>query len=235
MLKGLRAIAFDLDNTLWDVEPVLERAEQRVRAWLQEHCPRIIERLTLEDMRSARARIARQEPHFAHDLTYLRRAALAEHARECGYAEAVAEQALEVFLAARNEIETFPDVRPGMMRLQRRYVLASLSNGNADLARIGLDHLFALSLNARQVGAAKPHPRCFEHLARELRLEPRQILYVGDDPWLDVHAARTAGFAAAWMNRRDSGWPAELQPADLVVEDCLALAQCLDPDPGEQR
>ena len=225
MLSDIRAIAFDLDNTLWDVEPVLERAEQCLAAWLQEHCPRLA--LSREQMRAAREQLARREPHNAHDLSYLRVATLTAHAREHGYDERVALDAFEVFLAARNVVEIFPDVAPALSRLRQRYALASLSNGNADLARIGLDHIFNVSLNARQIGAAKPHPRCFERLARELALDPGAIAYVGDDPQLDVAAARAAGLRTVWMNRRALPWPAELPPADLTVRDCAQLAAVL--------
>jgi len=227
-MRSLRAVAFDLDDTLWEIDPVIERAERRVREWLLQHCPRIAERLSTEEMRAARMRLAREEPHRAHDMTYLRQAALARHAREHGYEESIAEHALEVFLTARNEIEPFADVRPALHQLRGRYVLATLSNGNADLARIGLADWFALSLNARLVGAAKPHPRCFEQLARELALPPAAILYVGDDPLLDVEAARAAGFATAWMNRRDQAWPAQLPAPDLTVRDCLELTRVLE-------
>jgi putative hydrolase of the HAD superfamily len=224
VLSDVRAIAFDLDNTLWDVEPVLAHAEARLGAWLQEHCPRIAQRLTREDMRRSREQLACREPHNAHDVTYLRIASLAAHAREHGYDERIAVEAFEIFLAARNEVQIFPDVLPGLARLQRRYALASLSNGNADLARIGLDHMFTVSLNARQIGAAKPERRCFERLAQELALTAGQILYVGDDPQLDVAAARQAGCGTVWMNRRGLQWPAGLAAADLVVADCMQLA-----------
>jgi 2-haloalkanoic acid dehalogenase type II len=227
VLSDVRAIAFDLDNTLWDVEPVLARAEAHLAAWLHEHCPRIAHGVTREDMRRARERLAQREPHNAHDVTYLRIAALQAHAREHGYDERVASQAFEVFLAARNEVQLFADVAPGLARLAQRYRLASLSNGNADLKRIGLDHLFAVSLNARQIGAAKPHLRCFERLAAQLQLAPRQILYVGDDAQLDVVAARAAGFGTVWMNRGAHAWPPELTPADLMVGDCAQLAALL--------
>jgi len=227
MQSDVRAIAFDLDNTLWDVEPVLVRAEERLAAWLERHCPRIARHVTREDMRRAREQLARQEPHNAHDVTYLRLAALAAHARDHGYDERVADEAFEVFLAARNEVEIFDDVAPGLSRLQGHYALATLSNGNADLACIGLDHLFAVSLNARQIGAAKPQRHCFERLARELGIAPAEIAYVGDDPLLDVAAARSAGMRTVWMNRRALAWPGELAPADLVVEDCLQLATAL--------
>ena len=225
MLRDIRAIAFDLDNTLWDVEPVLERAEECLAAWLQEHCPRLA--LSREEMRAAREQLARHEPHNAHDVSYLRVAALAAQAREHGYDERIAQDAFEVFLAARNAVEIFPDVAPALARLRPRYELASLSNGNADLLRIGLGHLFTVSLNARQIGAAKPHPRCFERLAQDLALDPGAIAYVGDDPQLDVAAARSAGLRTVWMNRRALAWPQELPPADLTVCDCAQLATVL--------
>jgi FMN hydrolase / 5-amino-6-(5-phospho-D-ribitylamino)uracil phosphatase len=225
MLSDVRAIAFDLDNTLWDVEPVLERAEERLAAWLQQHCPRMA--LSRAEMRVAREQLARREPHNAHDVSYLRITALAAHARAHGYDERIASQAFEVFLAARNEVEIFPDVAPGLARLRRRYALASLSNGNADLARIGLGQVFTVSLNAGQIGAAKPHRRCFERLAQELQLAAGQIAYVGDDPQLDVAAARAAGLRTVWMNRRALEWPQQLAAADMTVSDCAQLAAAL--------
>jgi len=228
VLSHVRAIAFDLDNTLWDVEPVLAQAEAQLAAWLRQHCPpRVAQQLSAEDMRRAREQLARREPHNAHDLTYLRVTALAAQLREHGYGEHVAQQAFAVFLGARNQVDIFPDVAPALGRLRRRYALASLSNGNADLGRIGLHHLFVVSLNARQIGAAKPERRCFERLARELAFGPGEIAYVGDDPLLDVAAARDAGLRTVWMNRRSRSWPTELPAADLVVADCAQLAAAL--------
>ena len=227
MPDNVRAVAFDLDNTLWDIAPVIERAEARLHAWLHEHCPRIPERVSLADMRAAREALAREEPHNAHDFTYLRVTALARHARECGYEEEVAHRAFDVFFAARNELDLFADVRPALERLRTRYQLATFSNGNADLARVGLAEFFAVSLNARQVGVGKPHPRCFERIAEELRVAPGEIVYVGDDPVLDVEASRAAGLRSAWVNRFDQQWPDTLAPADYVVTNCTQLAELL--------
>jgi FMN hydrolase / 5-amino-6-(5-phospho-D-ribitylamino)uracil phosphatase len=220
----IRAVAFDLDNTLWDVDPVIVRAEQRWLEWLTEHCPRIPERLSLDDMRAARLALAGREPHNSHDFTYLRIASLAQHARECGYDESIADQAFEIFMAARNQLDLFEDVRPGLQRLRARYALATLSNGNADLGRIGLADFFSVSLNARGVGAAKPDRRCFERLVTDLGAEPHEVMYVGDDPLLDVEAARAAGLRTAWMNRTGQVWPATVRPADIDVKDCIQLA-----------
>jgi 2-haloalkanoic acid dehalogenase type II len=224
VLDEVRAIAFDLDNTLWDVEPVLARAEGALQAWLAENAPRIAARLTPAAMRRAREELAQREPHNAHDVTYLRLAALSAHAREHGYEEALAHEAFAVFLAARNRVEVFADVVPALARLRRRFKLGSLSNGNADLRHIGLDHLFSVSLNARQIGSGKPERHCFERLARELDCRAQEIFYVGDEPLLDVVAARAAGLRTVWMNRRALAWPQGMQPADLNVSDCAQLA-----------
>src|SRR5688572_17253990 len=112
MWSNIRAVAFDLDNTLWDIEPVISRAEARLYEWLQEHCPRIPAALSVEAMREARARIAREEPHNSHDLTYLRMAMLSRLARDFDYDEQLATRAYEVFFAARNHLEMHTDVRP---------------------------------------------------------------------------------------------------------------------------
>jgi putative hydrolase of the HAD superfamily len=224
----IRAVAFDLDNTLWDVEPVIARAEHHWMQWLRENCPSIPEQLSLDDLRAARMQLAAQEPHNAHDFTYLRIASLAQHARDFGYDESIAEQAFEIFIAARNQIDLFGDVQPGLQRLAARYALASLSNGNADLGRIGLAGQSSVALTARGVGAAKPDRRCFERLVADLNLEPREVIYVGDDPLLDVEAARAVGLSTAWMNRTGQAWPASLAPADIDVGDCIELAAHLD-------
>ena len=227
MHSKIRAVAFDLDNTLWEVGPVIARAELLLVEWLEEHCPRIPQRVSLADMRAAREQLATEEPHKAHDFTYLRIAALARHARDCGYDEDIAHRAFEVFFAARNAIEPFADVRPALERLRSRYRLASLTNGNADLHRIGIAAWFDLSLSSRDVGVAKPHSRIFQELAARLQLPPQEILYVGDEPDLDVAGPKAVGMKTAWMNRSGGAWPVQLVAADLAVADCAELADAL--------
>ncbi len=226
-LSRLRAIAFDLDNTLWEVEPVIARAEHRVMDWLSEHCPRIAQRFTNEQLRAARRQLALDEPHRAYDFTYLRIESLARYARECGYDEVIAERAFEVFFAARNELELYADVRPALERLRSRYTLASLTNGNADLRRIGLAPMFAVSLSSGEVGSAKPQRGGFDELAARLKAQPHEVLYVGDDPVIDVEGARAAGMRTAWVNRCGMPWPEAVVKADIVVTDCTELASRL--------
>src|SRR5689334_10219945 len=82
---AVRAICFDLDNTLWEIEPVLLRAERILADWLLNRYPLIPQRFTPAEMLALRAALLRDEPHQAHDLTYLRRETLARAAAAVGY------------------------------------------------------------------------------------------------------------------------------------------------------
>lgn len=226
-MREVVAVCLDLDDTLWAVGPAIERAEQALVAWLEQHCPRVTGMHDLDSMRRLRSRVAEEYPQMRHDLTFLRRQALLRHAREAGYPEEVADRAFEVFYAARNQVEPFPDVVPALARLQRRYRLTSLSNGNADLAVIGLGHYFEVSVAARDAGAAKPDPKIFQALLARTGLAAAQVVYVGDDPHADVEGARRAGLHAVWVDRFGRAWPEGLEPPAHTVKDLAGLADLL--------
>ena len=175
----IKAITFDLDDTLWDIWPVVERAEQLLHDWLAVRYPRIPERFTPLELRELSGEVSAIRPEIAHDRTLLRKEALWLAARRTGYAEFDVEGAFAVYFVARNAVEPFAEVRPTLERLARRYALASLSNGNADLRLIGLDDLFSVSLNAIEVGAAKPESLMFEEVCRLLGTPPARITRPG--------------------------------------------------------
>ncbi|HEY0675789.1 MAG TPA: hypothetical protein VGD25_06235, partial [Immundisolibacter sp.] len=135
------AITFDLDDTLWAIDPVIERAEQRMHAWLAEHYPRLPERYSVTALRTLRDDMLGLRPDLAHDLSALRLESLAMAAQRCGYGRDVAEGAFAVMLQARTEVELVPAVLPVLTERSGRLTLGGLTNGNADIVRIGLDGL----------------------------------------------------------------------------------------------
>jgi len=227
MFHDLQVLCFDLDDTFWDVRQVLDRADQRVGAFLEQRYPRLARNYSRADVLAARMRLAATEPDKAHDLTWLRTETMRRLACDQGYHDGVGAEAFEVFIVARNEVELFPDVRPALERLAGRFRLASLSNGNADLHRIGLAPLFTVMLNSARIGVAKPHPEAFAAVARELGCEPARMLYVGDDPHADVLGARAAGLRTAWVNRRGAAWPDIGPAADLEIASLDGLEAAL--------
>ncbi|MCP5196355.1 MAG: HAD-IA family hydrolase [Gammaproteobacteria bacterium] len=222
----IKAITFDLDDTLWDIWPVVERAEILLHAWLTTRYPRIPERFTPLELRELSQEVIVACPEIAYDRTRLRKEALWLAARRVGYLEFDVESAFAVFFLARNAVEPFADVRPTLERLARHYMLASLSNGNADLRLIGLHDLFAFSLNAIDVGAAKPESLMFDRARQRLAVQPDQIVHVGDDPEHDVFGAAQAGFRTVWVNRTGRNWPGGLR-ADAEITTLVELEPVL--------
>ena len=224
---AVRAICFDLDNTLWDIEPVLKRAERILADWLGHRYPRITERFTTAEMFEVRAALLAEEPHQAHDLSYLRRETLARCAVRVGYNRDIAHEAFAVWHTARNQVEPYGEVIPALEELKRRFRLATLTNGNADLTVIGLAHHFEVSFSAGALGYAKPDPRAYVALADALTLPAAEILFVGDEPHADVIGPRSAGMQTVWVNRAGAVWPDALPAADASVTDLAGLAVLL--------
>jgi putative hydrolase of the HAD superfamily len=216
-MTATQVISLDLDDTLWPVAPVLAAAEAALLEWLKERYPRTVRGHSIHTMRALRAKIAAQFPAQSHDLTFLRRRALALQFKGAGYAESACEEALEVFLAHRNRVEFFDDVRPALERLRTRYRLFALSNGNADLERCGLGEFFDGHVSAIAAGAAKPDARIFAALREAAGVRAEEILHVGDDPITDVVGARQAGMQTVWLNRDARSWPVALAPPARTI------------------
>jgi putative hydrolase of the HAD superfamily len=210
-------LSFDLDDTLWPVGPVIAAAESELLAWLRARYPRTLSGHDIESLRALRAGVAERFPERGHDLTFLRHRALKDLFEAAGHAESLADEAFEVFFAARNRVEFYDDVRPSLIRLRSRYRLFALSNGNADLHRCGIGDLFAGHITARAAGAAKPDARIYAALLEMAGVEAHQVLHVGDDPLADVVGAMQAGMQAVWLNRDARQWPEQYErPARTI-------------------
>jgi 2-haloalkanoic acid dehalogenase type II len=226
-MMPIRAVCFDLDNTLWDIWPVIVRAEEAMYEFLRERYPRVVAEVNLEMMRAARERVALEYPQMQHDFSFLRQQSLREYARMFGYAETMAEEAFTVFLQARNQVELYADVRPALDKLRAKFRLFSATNGNADLRAIGIAHYFERSLAARDVGALKPDPVIFHKVVDGTGVSLDEVVYVGDDPQHDVEGSRRAGRRAIWMHRTGAEGPAHLEPPDATVESMADLVRLL--------
>ncbi len=226
-MKPIRAISLDLDDTLWPVWPVIERAEAALHAYLAAHCPRTASAYPVPRMRALREQVAREHPHLAHDFSAQRLICLERALGASGDDIAHARPAFEALYVERNRVRFYDDALPALEALGALFPLAALTNGNADLARIGIDQRFAVIVAARDLGVAKPERAIFEHTARQLGLEPGEVLHVGDDPRLDVDGAARAGMRTCWINRERATWPAMLMRPELEVRTLDALVAAL--------
>ncbi len=230
-MSPIRLITFDLDNTLWDADPVLLHAEQTLRRWLRDKHPALSDAISFPQMLALKKQIMQSNPELAYSVSALRLQVLRQLFLNTGYqpaqASAFAEQAFEVFYQARQQVQLFDEVIPLLERLSKDFMLASLSNGNADPKIIGLDRYFQFSLNADQVGAQKPAPDMFNQALSISALTAHQVIHVGDHLKQDVWAAQQVGIQAIWVNLKGAEGSREVDP-DATVESLQDLPNKID-------
>ncbi|ARU04427.1 HAD family hydrolase [Comamonas serinivorans] len=226
--RSIRAISLDLDDTLWPVVPTIVRAEEQLRRWLALHAPATA---TLAGQgsasKAAREAVLARYPDKLHDFSHLRRESIRHLLTLAGDDPALAEPAFDEFFAWRQKVDLYPDALPALQLLAAKYPIVALTNGNADVARVGLSPYFAGAISARQFGMAKPAPAIYAAVAEHVGVPMEAVLHVGDDPELDVAGALAAGQQAAWVNREARDWPMQLATPTLQVRDMTELARLL--------
>jgi len=225
-----KLLTVDLDDTLWPCGPTIRQAESALYHWLSQVAPRVTAVYDHNALRRHRQALTAARPEIAHDLTRVRRDALADVLVRLGYAEVLADEAMAVFLDHRNRVEPYAEVIPLLRALGTDHCLVSVTNGNSEVARTPLAGLFHHSLTAALVGARKPDPALLLHALALAEVGPKEALHVGDDPWLDVEPARRLGMAAVWVNRDGRPWPEGLDPPLAEVADLSGLRDLLDCD-----
>jgi FMN hydrolase / 5-amino-6-(5-phospho-D-ribitylamino)uracil phosphatase len=227
-LGKIKAITLDLDDTLWPIWPAIERAEKALLAWLHTHASATAALAgDTANLRAIRNAVAAERPDWLHDLTAIRRESLRRLLLQAGDDPALAESAFEVFFAERQRVEFYPDALQALKQLAARFPIVSLSNGNADLATVGIAAHFRGAVSAQSFGVGKPDVRIFHAAARLAGAEPQAVLHVGDDAVLDVLGAHAAGMQTAWVNRRAEAWSAGVTP-NVVVQNLAELVRELE-------
>jgi putative hydrolase of the HAD superfamily len=219
---SVRAITFDLDFTLWDLEGVLHRAEALQYDYLVSNYPEVGRRYSSEELPALRLEVYRQHKDLRYNVTELRKAVLRRIAMECGYGEAMVDGAFQVFLDARHDVKLYDDAKPLLERLRGRYVLGVITNGNADVNRLGVGEYFDFSLSPMDVGAAKPDRIIFEAACNHAGFEPAEVMHIGDDPEADVVGAANHGMLPVWLNRTGTAWPQAMERPRCIELKSLA-------------
>lgn len=227
-ISKIRAISLDLDDTLWPIWPTIERAEKALALWLGQRAPGAAAVFAnIHARKLIREEVERAMPGMKHDLSVLRRESIRLALRQANENTELAEPAFEVFFTERMRVDLFVDVRPALAFLAERFPLVALSNGNADVDRVGLGEFFEASVSAREFGVGKPDPRIFRAAAATAGVDADAVLHVGDDAAMDVLGALGVGMQTVWVNRNGNEWVHDLKP-HATVNSLVDLCRMLD-------
>jgi FMN hydrolase / 5-amino-6-(5-phospho-D-ribitylamino)uracil phosphatase len=220
-MAEIKLLTFDLDNTLWNVEVVIRRAEARMRTWLHDRVPEYGTRIPAEAVLDLRDAVLQEYPELRHDLSRLREEIIFRAISHCGYqdreARRLAREAFTIFLDARHEVEFFEGALETLEYLSRHYVLGAITNGNADFARLKLDRYFRFGYSAASVGIGKPAPRIFQAALAHAGISAGDAVHIGDHLRDDIEGASGVGMHTIWVNLERHDLPEDATAPSHIV------------------
>jgi 2-haloacid dehalogenase len=132
-------------------------------------------------------------------------------------------------VAEIEKLEGFPEVPAALEKLQTRYKLVVLSNGDRDMLeaarryhKIPFDRL----ISVQEANSFKPHVATYTRAAELLGLGMDEILFVANHAF-DVIGAKSAGMRTAFVNRRDRPFERTPHQPDMTVRTMAELADVL--------
>jgi putative hydrolase of the HAD superfamily len=208
----IRAVLFDLDNTLFD-HAASARAgfDTFLRHLGTEHSDELT-LLWLEIEQVNYDRFLSKELSF-HEQ---RRERLRQFLPLAGFAIPKTDTRLDelfaIYLQNYEQAWTaFPDAVPALRSLRAGGMpVGVVTNGNhnqqtSKISRIGLDPLIDRIFSSELTNHAKPASEAFTEPCKSMKIAPAQTLYVGDNFRVDIEGARNAGLHAIHLNRDGTG------------------------------
>lgn len=204
MTTAIRAVCFDLDDTLYDYE-------RYARAGLDAAADR------LESLTGRRYHDELRRLYFDAGVTsgtfdaLLERYGLVER-HEIG--PSVVDDLVDAYHSAESPLDPYAETEAVLSRLGSRFALGLITDGrggHAKLRRLGLADRFGEVLVTPTVGRSKREPAVFEHVLDRLSTPATAAAYVGDDPRIDFRVPNELSMTTVRLRR---GRYADLDPDD---------------------
>ncbi len=232
-MQQLRAVLFDIDDTLFSTTDFARRARSNaVRAMIAAglRCSEEVASRELDEVISEFS--SNYGHHYDKLLMRLPRAVPA------GFNSAliVAAGVVAYHDTKFAELHPFVDVIPLLKFLRSAgLVTGVITHGwttkqAEKLVRLNLLEHFepGAVFISDQIGISKPNPKLYQAALRQLVLSPTEVMYVGDNPAHDVEPPASLGMVTVWSRRatRRELHPEDVQP-NHIVDDFAQLEQIL--------
>ncbi|MGP5027041.1 HAD family hydrolase [Glutamicibacter ardleyensis] len=220
----IRAVLFDLDNTLFDHQTSARSGLKTfVRSFGVELTPEL-SRLWLEIEHATYDRYLSKELNFQEQRRERLRQFLPVVGHSGRFETLELDEMFAIYLRSyENSWTAFPDAVPTLQLLKSiGKTVGIITNGNHEqqakkISRIGISPLLDLFFTSEQMGHAKPTRSAFILPCEKTGFSPSQVLYVGDNFHVDIEGARAAGLQAMHLDREGAEQPMTLRHlTDLV-------------------
>ncbi|MGS2722006.1 HAD-IA family hydrolase [Paraglaciecola aestuariivivens] len=200
-LNEIKAISFDLDDTLYNNNKIIKKAEALLLSYMHEHYPQT-QALPEHFWKSQQLAQLQLNPALKNDMSELRKLSLDSGFKQLGFnhnqIETATQRCYNYFYYQRSNFKLDENVNSLLKQLAQNLPLVAITNGNVNLEQIGLAPYFSACFKASLAQPMKPHASMFEAAQKHLKTPKMNILHVGDNLHKDIYGGLKAGFQTAW-------------------------------------
>jgi putative hydrolase of the HAD superfamily len=200
-LKPIKAITFDLDDTLYENTSVIVKAESSLIELMHNQYP-ATRRVDKGFWRTHQRAHVLANPLLRNDMSELRRLSLESGFMALGLLgnelHAATKTCFEHFYFQRSNFTLNKNIHSLLKTLSENLPLVAITNGNVDLQQIGLDGYFSACFKSSVALPMKPNKAMFDAAQSYLNIPHENILHVGDNLPKDIFGALKAGYQTAW-------------------------------------
>ena len=215
-MPKIELITFDLDDTFWDIKTVIIAAEKNYRQWLESKVGQPIKWGTFEEFMRIRQTLIKENSALEYDLGLLRKETIRHHLNphitNQDELNLLVDEAYEFFLGERHKVVFYEEVVEVLEDLSSQFMLGVLTNGNADVNKLGIGNLFDFSIASTDVMSNKPDPAHFVRAQEISGIDFQSTLHIGDDAVNDIKGARDLGINTMWFNSQNLTWDIDDNP-----------------------
>ncbi len=219
----IKAILFDLDNTLIDFLTFKkETAKAAAKAMKEQGLP-------LDEIKAyGRIFSIYDEKGIEYQKTFYD--VIKPFDLEINTAERIQQAAILAYLKKKFEVlRPYPMVKPVLAKLRKNHKLGIVTDAPRNkawqrLVLTGLENEFDLVITHQDTMEVKPHPSPFYLALQRLNILAPACLFVGDNPEKDIRGAKEIGMLTCWARygsmKKDSD-------ADFVIDSFAELPEKL--------
>lgn len=140
----------------------------------------------------------------------------------------------EVFRAAsRFRLELYPGVLAVLEQLHGKLPMAAVSDGQSawalpELRAVRLATFFDPVIISETYGYRKPDPRLFQAALTAMKLQPENVIFVGNDIYRDVYGAQCLGMKTVFFRSNQGEHYRDGVEPDYIIYDFAELPTAID-------
>ncbi|EGR3414655.1 HAD-IA family hydrolase [Vibrio parahaemolyticus] len=235
----LKAIFFDMDETLCGTSQADKAAGQKFAAWIQQTYPQLSDPQAFLQryLQGVYKKLNAEFPQLVALLPD-------ENAFRCGLIQTIlaengihidaeqAQQAQHYFDSARMGAFTFfPGVKEMLTDLRKHYKLVVITNGpifsqHPKLKATQMDEWVDHIIVGGEEPEEKPAASIFQKALNLVDIKPEEALHIGDSLAADIAGANNMGILSVWVNATGASNPTEITP-NFEIRETVELKEIL--------